>query len=74
MPKIARISAEPLFGANVAAQCLRAGLLDELIINLVPVVLGRGVRLLDDIPPADLELTSIIGAPGVIHLTYRVPQ
>ena len=61
-----------LMGATVVQQCLRAGLLDELIINLVPVVLGRGVRLLDDLEPADLELTSIIDAPGVTHLTYRV--
>lgn len=59
-------------GATVVQQCLRAGLLDELIINLVPVVLGHGVRLLDDLEPADLDLTSVIDAPGVTHLTYRV--
>ena len=61
-----------LMGATVVQQCLRAGLLDQLIINLVPVMLGRGVRLLDDLEPADLELTSMIDAPGVTHLTYRV--
>jgi dihydrofolate reductase len=61
-----------LMGATVVQQCLRAGLLDELIINLVPVALGRGVRLLDDLEPADLELTAVIDAPGVTHLTYRV--
>lgn len=61
-----------LMGATVVQQCLRAGLLDELIINLVPVVLGHGVRLLDDLEPADLDLTSVIDAPGVTHLTYRV--
>lgn len=61
-----------LMGATVVQQCLRAGLLDELIINLVPVVLGRGVRLLDELEPADLDLTRVIEAPGVTHLTYRV--
>ena len=61
-----------LMGATLVQQCLRAGLLDELIINLVPVVLGRGVRLLDDLEPVALDLTSIIDAPGVTHLTYRV--
>jgi len=31
-------------GASIVQQCIRAGLLDELVISLVPVVLGRGVR------------------------------
>jgi hypothetical protein len=35
-------------------------------------VLGRGVRLLNDLEPVDLELTDIIDAPSVTHLTYRV--
>ena len=61
-----------LMGATVVQQCLRAGLLDELIINLVPIVLGRGVRLLNDLEPVDLELTGVIDAPAVTHLTYRV--
>jgi dihydrofolate reductase len=55
-------------------QCLRAGLMDELTISLVPVVLGRGVRLLDDLDPGSvaLELVGVVDAPGVTHLTYRV--
>jgi dihydrofolate reductase len=61
-----------LMGATAVQQCLRAGLLDELIINLVPIVLGRGVRLLNDLEPVDLELTDVIDAPGVTHMTYRV--
>jgi dihydrofolate reductase len=36
-----------VFGANVAVQCLRAGLLDEIVIHLVPVLLGDGIRLID---------------------------
>ena len=63
-----------LMGASIVQQCLRARLLDELIISLVPVVLGRGVRLLDGLEPGDVELhiQSVLDAPGVTHLTYRV--
>jgi dihydrofolate reductase len=63
-----------LMGANVVQQCIRAGLLDELIINLVPIVLGRGVRLLDELDPAsvEFELVRVVDAPGVTHLVYRV--
>ena len=61
-------------GASVAQQYLRAGLLDELQINLVPVLLGSGTRLFDDLAGAEirLECTRAIEAPGVTHLTDRV--
>jgi dihydrofolate reductase len=63
-----------LMGATIVQQCLRAGLLDELTIDLVPVVLGRGARLLDGLEPGsvELELVRVVDAPGVTHLTYRV--
>jgi dihydrofolate reductase len=63
-----------LMGANIVQQAIRAGLLDELAINLVPVVLGGGVRLLDNLDTGslELELNRVIDAPGVTHLTYRV--
>jgi dihydrofolate reductase len=63
-----------VMGASLVQQCLRAGLLDELTIHLVPIVLGRGVRLLDGLEPhgAELELMRVVDAPGVTHLTYRV--
>jgi dihydrofolate reductase len=63
-----------LMGANIVQQCIRAGLLDELTISLVPVVLGDGVRLLDALDPGsvELDLVRVIDAPGVTHLTYRV--
>lgn len=61
-------------GAMAIRQYLGAGLLDELLINLVPILLGSGSRLFDD--PADaairLELTEAVTAPGVTHLTHRV--
>jgi dihydrofolate reductase len=60
-------------GASLAQQYLAAGLLDELQIHVVPLFLGSGVRLFDQIDPAvDLELTRVIESPTVTHLRYRV--
>jgi dihydrofolate reductase len=63
-----------LQGATIVQQCLRAGLMDELVISLVPVVLGRGVRLLDGLEPGsvELDLVRVVDAPGVTHLHHRV--
>jgi dihydrofolate reductase len=52
---------------------LRLGLLDEIHIDLVPVVLGGGIRLFEDRPaPIHLEMMAASGTPTVTHLTYRV--
>jgi dihydrofolate reductase len=63
-------------GASAAQQYLRAGLLDELEIHLVPVLLGGGTRLFDDNlvqGPGGLERTGVTESPsGTIHLRYRV--
>jgi dihydrofolate reductase len=61
-------------GASVVQQALRVGLLDVLTVQLVPVMLGGGVRLLEAGLPAgtELEVISVVDAPGVTHLTYRV--
>jgi dihydrofolate reductase len=61
-------------GANVAQQCLKLGLLDEIYVQLVPVLQGGGVRLFDHMgtAPPGLETTRVIDAPGVTHLTFRV--
>jgi dihydrofolate reductase len=63
-----------VMSASLVQQCLRAGLLDELTIHLVPIVLGRGVRFLDGLESSgvELELVRVVDAPGVTHLTYRV--
>ena len=60
-------------GASIVQQYLKAGLLDELQINLVPVLLGGGERLFDNLDGADvrLECTRAVEAPGVTHLRYR---
>jgi dihydrofolate reductase len=59
-------------GAEVAQQYLAAGLIDELLLNLVPVLLGSGTRLFEN-APADLglEQVRVVEAPDVAHLIYR---
>ncbi len=64
-------------GAATAQLALAAGLLDELEIHLVPVLLGQGRRLFDNLGPEDLELerTRILeGEGGVTHMHYRVQR
>ncbi|MGW4380105.1 dihydrofolate reductase family protein [Kitasatospora sp. NPDC004531] len=60
-------------GASTVRQYLRAGLLDELVLHLVPVVLGlrAGERLLDGVR-ATLEPVEVIPSQTVTHLRYRV--
>jgi dihydrofolate reductase len=63
-------------GANVADQYVAAGLLDELLLHVVPVFLGGGVRLfahLGDTPP-ELEIAEVVAAPDVTHVRYRVKR
>jgi dihydrofolate reductase len=63
-----------LHGAATAQECLRAGLLDEMELQLMPVLLGQGRRLFEDMPPdhIELELLRTLDGPGVLHLRYRV--
>jgi riboflavin biosynthesis pyrimidine reductase len=63
-----------LHGATAAQQCLRAGLVDEIQIHLVPVLLGGGIRLFDHLGAGKIELerTRVIETPGVTHLRFRV--
>jgi len=60
--------------ASLVQQCLKAGLLDEVHVDLVPVLLGGGVRMFDHLGTEQIELekTEVIEAPDVIHMTFRV--
>ena len=60
--------------ASIVQQCIRAGLLDEIHIHLVPVLLAAGVRLFDHLgtQPIDLECTRVLETPGVTHLGFRI--
>jgi dihydrofolate reductase len=60
-------------GADAIQQYLAAGLLDELQLNIVPVLLGGGTRLLDNVgTDVKLEPVRAIEAPGVTHVKYRL--
>ena len=61
-------------GANIAQQLLKAGLLDEIQVHLVPLLLGKGRRLFEQFgpEPVELEITRVIESLGVTHLRYRV--
>ena len=60
--------------ATIVQQCLNAGLLDEIHIDLVPVLLGDGVRLFEHLKttPVELESPYVRVGKGVTHLTYRI--
>jgi dihydrofolate reductase len=62
-------------GANVITQYLQAGLLDEIQIHLIPILLGNGVRLFQNLNPAGIELkkTRSIDTPSATHLRFSVP-
>ena len=62
-------------GASVAQQYLAAGLVDEMEINVAPILLGDGTRLLENLP-ADLKFEPVraVGTPDVTHLKYRVSR
>jgi dihydrofolate reductase len=59
-------------GAKAAAQYLRAGLVDEMEINLVPVLLGSGERLFEGTGDSlhGLELVRVVTQPKVTHLKF----
>ena len=59
-------------GASVAQQVLGAGLLDEMLIHLVPVLLGSGTRLFDGGTLARLERRQVLDSTGATHIRYDV--
>jgi dihydrofolate reductase len=63
-------------GANIAQQALKAGLVDELELDLVPVLLGRGIRAFEylGVEPIKLERIIAVAAPDVTHLRFRVKR
>jgi dihydrofolate reductase len=61
-------------GADVLRQCLDAGVVDELMLTIAPVLLGAGKRLFDGIERTDLdfERVAVIESPYATHIRYRV--
>lgn len=63
-----------IFGATLSRQCLQAGLLDEIVLHVAPVLLGRGVRLFggEDAGRIRLERTCLGEAEQLTDLRFRV--
>jgi dihydrofolate reductase len=59
-------------GASAVQQYLAAGKLDELYLHVVPIILGGGARLLDNIGNPKLEPVEVVASPGVTHIKYRI--
>ncbi len=63
-----------IFGANLAAQCLADGHIDEIVVHLAPLLLGDGVRLYGapGAPPFELERTAIAGSGALVSMRFDV--
>jgi dihydrofolate reductase len=63
-------------GAKLVRQYLNAGLVDELMLSVAPMLLGDGLRLFDgvDVKRVGLEIMSVLPSPKVTHLRYAVKQ
>ena len=57
-------------GASTVRQALQAGVIDELVLDFVPVLLGAGQRLFDDVPDPGLEPVEVIHSPLATHVRY----
>ena len=61
-------------GASTVRQALAAGALDELQLHIVPVILGRGERIFDDVGDPVLEPVEVVASTGVTHVRYRIAR
>jgi dihydrofolate reductase len=61
-------------GANIAQQCLKMGVVDEIVVHVAPLLLGDGTRLFEHLGNNSIRLkkTEVIDTPNVTHLRYRV--
>lgn len=59
---------------SILQQALKAGLVDEIHVDVAPLLIGGGVSMFDrlGIGPTNLICTRVVNAPGVIHLSYQV--
>jgi dihydrofolate reductase len=59
-------------GASTIRQAFAAGVLDEIVLDVSPVLLGAGERLLDGVTDPGLTPVEVIGSPRATHIRYRV--
>ena len=55
-------------------QALAAGVIDELVLDFAPVLLGSGERLFDDVGDPRLEPVEVLHSPHATHVRYRVER
>ncbi len=58
-------------GATTVRQALRAGVIDELTLDIAPVLLGSGERLFDGIEYFGFEPAEVLHSPLTTHVRYR---
>ena len=61
-------------GASTIRQVLAAGRLDELYLHIVPIVLGSGERLFEDVGDPVLTPVKVVASPTVTHIMYRIAK
>ena len=59
-------------GASAVRQALQAGCLDELVLDIAPVLLGRGERLFDGVADLSAEPVEVATSPKATHVVYRI--
>lgn len=61
-------------GASVIRQYLNAGLIDEFTIHTTPMIMGKGIRLFENIDKEkfSVEISEVVNSPEVTHLFYKV--
>jgi dihydrofolate reductase len=61
-------------GASTVQQYLRTGHLDELYLHIVPILLGKGERLLENVGEPRMTPVEVIASPAVTHIRYRIER
>jgi dihydrofolate reductase len=63
-------------GPNVVQQCINVGLMDEICVNLIPVLIGEGIPFFGKLvkPPVKLDGPRIVEGDSVTHLYYRLKR
>ncbi|MDT7538895.1 MAG: hypothetical protein QOI82_2480 [Actinomycetota bacterium] len=59
-------------GASTVRQALAARAIDELMLDIAPVLLGSGERIFDDVPSQEFEPIEVVHSPFATHIRYRV--
>ena len=61
-------------GASAVRQGLNARVIDELTLDIAPVLLGSGERIFDDVPDQTMEPVEVVHSPFATHIRYRITR